>query len=79
MTEDLQKARRKWFKTLDPVLLEEMVGLWRGEGIAADHPLDGVPENLNWFGKRFQSDLKATPCSSSGGLAATCRSSPSPS
>lgn len=47
MTEDLQKARRKWFKTLDPVLPEEMVGLWRGEGIAADHPLDGVPENLN--------------------------------
>lgn len=59
MISDLQKARRKWFQTLDPVLPEEMVGLWRGEGIAADHPLDGVLENLQWFGKRFHPDLKA--------------------
>lgn len=59
MTSDLQEARRKWFQTLDPVLPEEMVGLWRGEGIAADHPLDGVLENLQWFGKRFHPDLTA--------------------
>jgi hypothetical protein len=58
MTSDLQ-ARRKWFQTLDPVLPEEMVGLWRGKGIAADHPLDGVLENLQSFGKRFHPDLKA--------------------
>jgi len=56
---DLQKARRKWFQTLEPVVPEEMVGLWRGEGIAADHPLDGVLENLQWFGKRFHPDLRA--------------------
>lgn len=36
-----------------------MIGLWCGSQIAADHPLDGVLENLGWFGKRFQSDLKA--------------------
>jgi hypothetical protein len=42
MAEDLQLARRKWFKTLKPVLPEEMIGLWRGSEIAADHPLDGV-------------------------------------
>jgi hypothetical protein len=59
MAEDLQLARRKWFKTLEPVRSEEMIGLWRGSGIAADHPLDGVLENLAWFGKRFQPDLKA--------------------
>lgn len=59
MAEDLQLARRKWFKTLQPVLPEEMIGLWRGSEIAADHPLDGVLENLAWFGKRFQPDLKA--------------------
>jgi hypothetical protein len=59
MAEDLQLARRKWFKTLKPVLPEEMIGLWRGSEIAANHPLDGVLENLAWFGKRFQPDLKA--------------------
>lgn len=59
MAEDLQLGRRKWFKTLKSVLPEEMVGLWRGSEIAADHPLDGVLENLAWFGKRFQPDLKA--------------------
>jgi hypothetical protein len=56
---ELQKARRKWFKTLEPVLPAEMVGLWRGEGIPSDHPLDGVLENLQWFGKRFHPDLRA--------------------
>jgi hypothetical protein len=59
MISDLQKARRRWFQTLDPVLPEEMVGLWRGEGIPADHPLDGVLENLQWFGKHIHPDFKA--------------------
>jgi hypothetical protein len=59
MSQDLQMARRKWFKTLAPVLPEQMVGLWHGEGISSGHPLDGVLENLEWFGKRFQPDLKA--------------------
>jgi hypothetical protein len=36
-----------------------MVGLWRGVGIPSGHPLDGVLENLQWFGKRFHSDLTA--------------------
>jgi hypothetical protein len=35
-------ARRKWFKTLAPVLPEQMVGFWHGEGISSGHPLDGV-------------------------------------
>lgn len=59
MSEDLQMVQRKWFKTLPPVLPEEMVGLWRGESIPSGHPLDGVFENLQWFGKRFQPDLRA--------------------
>lgn len=37
----------------------QMVGVWRGEGIPYGHPLDGVLENLQWFGKRFQADLRA--------------------
>ena len=59
MTVDLQKARQEWFQTLQPLRPEEIVGLWRGVGIPSDHPLDGVLENLQWFGKRFHADLRA--------------------
>ena len=42
-----------------PVEPHEMIGLWKGSGIPASHPLDGVLENLGWFGKRFTPDLRA--------------------
>ncbi len=59
MTVDLQKARQKWFQALKPLRAEKIVGLRRGVGIPSDHPLDGVLENLHWFGKRFHADLRA--------------------
>jgi hypothetical protein len=36
-----------------------MIGLWRGAGVPSEHPLDGVLRNLQWFGKRFHSDMRA--------------------
>lgn len=36
-----------------------MMGLWTGRGIPSGHPLDGVLENLGWFGKRFSAQLRA--------------------
>ncbi|KPH04269.1 GXWXG domain-containing protein [Rhizobium acidisoli] len=54
-----QASAAAWFRTLPPVLPTEMVGIWRGEGISSGHPLDGVLENLNWFGKRFHADFRA--------------------
>lgn len=42
-----------------PVEPYEIIGLWRGSGIPTGHPLDGVLENLDWFGKRFKPDLRA--------------------
>jgi len=36
-----------------------MIGLWQGVGLPSGHPLDGVLENLGWFGKRFHNDLRA--------------------
>lgn len=54
-----QAIRDDWFCSLPSVLPVEMVGLWRGEGVPSDHPLDGVLENLNWFGKRFHSNFAA--------------------
>jgi hypothetical protein len=54
-----QASAISWFGSLPPVLPAEMVGVWQGEGIPSGHPLDGVLENLNWFGKRFHADLRA--------------------
>lgn len=56
-----QKEMAVWFRSLEPVQPKDMVGLWSGVGIPSDHPLDGVLENLNWFGKRFHSDMRADP------------------
>ncbi|MGC4411048.1 DUF4334 domain-containing protein (plasmid) [Rhizobium rosettiformans] len=47
------------FRDLSPVEPEDLVGLWRGRGIPTGHPLDGILENLGWFGKRFTEDLRA--------------------
>ncbi|MDM9627684.1 GXWXG domain-containing protein [Rhizobium sp. S152] len=59
MTDDPQSQTIAWFHSLASVLPAEMVGVWRGEGIPSGHPLDGVLENLQWVGKRFQADLRA--------------------
>jgi hypothetical protein len=56
---DLQKDMTVWFRSLAPVKPVEMVGLWRGVGIPSGHPLEGVLENLRWFGKRFHPDMRA--------------------
>ncbi|MGW9231974.1 GXWXG domain-containing protein [Pseudorhizobium sp. NPDC055634] len=55
----LQAEVARWFHSLDPVRPEEMIGIWKGVGHRSGHPLDGVLENLHWFGKRFNTDLRA--------------------
>lgn len=47
------------FDNLDVIEPADLVGLWQGRGIAAGHPLDGVLENLGWYGKRFRADQRA--------------------
>lgn len=47
------------FQRLPPVEPREMIGLWTGRGIPSGHPLDGVLENLGWFGKRFSAQMRA--------------------
>lgn len=59
MQSDLQKDMTAWFQSLKPVDPAEMTGLWKGAGIPSGHPLDGVLENLQWFGKRFHPDMRA--------------------
>lgn len=47
------------FPTLAALELSDLVGLWRGSHVPSGHPLDGVLENLGWFGKRFHPNLRA--------------------
>ena len=54
-----QQAALRRFRDLPTVEPHALVGLWRGRGVATGHPLDGVLENLGWFGKRFTSDMRA--------------------
>jgi hypothetical protein len=55
----LQAEVTNWFRSLEPVRPEDMIGLWKGVGHPSGHPLDGVLENLHWFGKRFHPDMRA--------------------
>ena len=41
------------FDTLEPVNLEFMFGRWRGSGLHTAHPMDGLLESSNWYGKEF--------------------------
>ena len=41
------------FDSLPPVLVEELVGTWRGNGIDTGNPFDGLLERFGWYGKRF--------------------------
>ncbi|WP_371411950.1 GXWXG domain-containing protein [Neorhizobium sp. T6_25] len=39
-----------------------MVGLWKGLGLPAGHPLQCVLETLGWFGKLFTPDMRQMRC-----------------
>ncbi len=55
----LQTEVSNWFNSLEPVNPEDMIGLWKGSGHPSGHPLDGVLENLHWFGKLFHPNMRA--------------------
>ncbi|MDK4741226.1 DUF4334 domain-containing protein [Rhizobium sp. CNPSo 3464] len=48
-----------YFDSLSVTSVTELAGLWRGHGVACGHPLDGILENLGWYGKRFTADHRA--------------------
>lgn len=49
------------FDSLDPVSIEFMLGDWQGAGVPTGHPMDGVLEEANWYGKRFESPGRVYP------------------
>jgi hypothetical protein len=61
LTNNQMQRALEQFKRLAPIKPREMIGLWSGRGIPSGHPLDGVLENLGWFGKRFTVEMRADP------------------
>jgi hypothetical protein len=43
----------KLFDALESVNLNFMLGRWQGSGLHTDHPMDGLLEASNWYGKEF--------------------------
>ena len=43
------------FDQLAPVTLDFMLGQWQGSGLHTHHPMDGLLEATNWYGKEFVS------------------------
>jgi len=41
------------FDALEPVNLDFMFGRWQGSGLHTSHPMDGLLEISNWYGKEF--------------------------
>ncbi|MCE6960814.1 DUF4334 domain-containing protein [Cereibacter sphaeroides] len=54
-------AALRLFDSLPAVAVADMTVIWRGEGLHSGHPLDGVLERFNWFGKEFRSPEEAFP------------------
>jgi hypothetical protein len=57
-----QQTVLELFRRLPLFEPRELVGLWKGRGIPARHPFDGVLENLGRFGKRFTPDAGGRCC-----------------
>ena len=49
------------FDDLPATNVEELLGQWRGSGLATGHPLDGLLERYGWWGKRFEGPDAAHP------------------
>ncbi|WP_151736327.1 DUF4334 domain-containing protein ['Paenibacillus yunnanensis' Narsing Rao et al. 2020] len=56
-----QKEAFAWFDGLEPAGTEHLRGRWRGRGLFSGHPLDGLLEALNWYGKEFIDDETVHP------------------
>lgn len=41
------------FDTLEPISLDFMPGRWKGSEIHTSHPMNGLLEASNWYGKEF--------------------------
>jgi hypothetical protein len=49
------EAALAFFDRLEPVDLDFMLGRWQGAEFPTNHPMDGLLELANWYGKEFVS------------------------
>jgi Domain of unknown function (DUF4334)/GXWXG protein len=42
-----------FYDSLPAVQVDDMLGLWKGQGVETGNPFDGVLETMGWYGKRF--------------------------
>jgi|SRR5690625_3409892 len=61
--EELQKLLEKnisqreafaFFDSLEPINITGMVGIWKGQELKTGHPMEGILEAANWYGKVFE-------------------------
>lgn len=65
------------FDTLEPVDLSFMLGRWRGAECPTGHPMDGLLETANWYGKEFVSPDCVHPLLFSNGTGGIYKIAPS--
>ncbi len=50
-----------FFDELESVNTEELIGQWKGTEVQTGHRMNGLLENLNWYGKTFESEENVHP------------------
>ncbi len=66
------------FDQLESVNIDFMLGRWQGSGFHTGHPMDGLLEAANWYGKEFVSPECVHPLLFLDGKEQTFKVSPSP-
>ncbi|MEQ8469009.1 DUF4334 domain-containing protein [Coleofasciculus sp. E1-EBD-02] len=66
------------FDALEPVDLDFMMGRWQGSGLHTNHPMDGLLETSNWYGKEFIDPETVHPLLFSDGQGKIFKVSPNP-
>ncbi len=56
-----QKEAFDFFDQLEAVDIPFMIGSWKGQGLKTNHPMDGLLDSVNWFGKEFVDDETVFP------------------
>jgi hypothetical protein len=55
------RAALERFDGMPAAKLDGLTGLWRGRSLPTGHPLDGLLEALDWYGKEILSDRRVHP------------------
>jgi hypothetical protein len=66
------------YDSLEPVNCDFMWGRWQGAGLHTDHPMDGLLELSNWYGKEFLDPENVHPLLFSGNKGEIFKVAPHP-